>query len=484
LCLISKASNNIITVFITLLLFCFCLSPVGCWKGCNGNKDVPAEFSFNLHPNQPKASGRGAVSVADMNGDGLMDYVVMTKTGDYGSGTAGMGVYKHDGSVLWYNHNIDIYNNGNAENHGLPGWSAPGYSKGDVDGDGQLKLVYIKEDLKTLVVLNGKTGEQEKTINLDPDGNEPGFGLCQIVNLRGQGDKDVICQGWDIDHFNIVAAFRLDTGQRLWRRTDYVGVKHGGFRAVDIDNDGKDEVAGAVIIDDDGTRMNRWDYPVTINTHSAPHFDSIFIYDVRPDIPGLEIILLEEWWDSQEDHTSVVNQDRVIWRKHYNKWEPQNAAVGNFDTSKPGLEIWCRSRFDTDQKPWVHDAYGNVIANWVVNRKKPWGWSTKGIEAIYVIDWDGGDKQYIAAKERHIEGDVAVINPMTGDFIKTWDNKASRIYVADVFGDYREEIIVFNGEENKIFVYWNDAVNTNTKPSYWRKNYYVRQKDNFNYYSP
>jgi len=454
---------------------------------CDGSVDngcVASEISFSLHPNQPLSDEyRGALTVADVDSDNQMEFIVMTKENQWDEGTAGLGVYEIDGSILWYNHDIDIYNNGNAENHGLPGWQGPGYSKGDVDGDGQTEIVYIKEDLKTLVILNGLTGAQEKTIDLDPGGNEPGFGLCQIVNLRGEGDKDIICQGWDIGNFDIIASFNLDTGQRLWRRTDYIGVKHGGFRAADIDDDGLDEVAGAVIIDHDGTRMNSWNYPVGMD-YDSKHFDSIFIYDVRPDLPGLEIILLEELWSPSDDHTSVVNPSRVIWRRDFNLLEPQNSAVGDFDTSRAGLEIWCRSRFDSDQRPWVYDAQGNVIANWVMNDKKPAGWTEKGIENINSIDWDGSDRQYIAAKERHEDGDIAIINAMTGDFIKTWSNKASRIYVADVLGDYREEIVVLNSEENKVYVYSNGAVNTNNKNSYWSFNYYKRQKDNFNYYSP
>jgi len=466
----------------------------GCSVSCN-EETIPSDgqyplvngqavFSFSLDSRQP-VPGRGHISVADTDNDGEMEYILMTKTGiEDQPGTAGIGVYDHDGKLVWYNHGISIHTMTNAENFGLPGHSAPGYSKGDIDEDGQIEIVYIKEDRKTLVILNARNGVQEKTINLNPSSSESGFGLCQIVNLRGAGDRDVICQGWDIDHFNYLAAYRTDTGSRLWSRSDYMSVKHGGFRAVDLDGDRRDEVAGSIMVDDDGSRMNSWNYPININIHDSPHFDSIFIYDVRPDLPGMEVVLLEETWTGDVDYTAVVNEDKIVWRKWHNGWEPQNAAIGEFDTSRPGLEIWCRSRFDADQRPWVHDAKGNVIASWVMNDKKPGDWSTGGIEVINVIDWTGGQKQYIAAKERHVSGKVAVIDPMTGNFIKVWQNQAARLYVADVSGDYREELVVLNKNEMKVYVYWNPASNSNTKPRYWNYNYYTRQKDNFNYYSP
>ena len=61
---------------------------------------------------------------------------------------------------------------------------------------------------------------------------------------------------------------------------------------------------------------------------------------------------------------------------------------------------------------------------------------------------------------------------------------AAKFYVADVSGDYREEMIVYNGETQQIEVYWNPASNRNSKPRYWEQNVYRRLKDNFNYYSP
>jgi hypothetical protein len=174
----------------------------------------------------------------------------------------------------------------------------------------------------------------------------------------------------------------------------------------------------------------------------------------------------------------------VIWRKNSDNLEPQNSAIGEFDTSKPGLEIWSRSRFETDQQPWVYDAQGNVIASYVMNDVKPDDWSEKGIEFIYVIDWDGSGQQYIAAKERHVDGKIAVMNPLTGEFIKVWDEVAARIFVADVSGDAREEIVVFNNDTREIRIYWNSDPSPGSSNRLWLDNHYQRAKDNYNYYSP
>ncbi len=163
--------------------------------------------------------------------------------------------------------------------------------------------------------------------------------------------------------------------------------------------------------------------------------------------------------------------------------EPQNAAVGEFDPSRPGLETWCRSRFNEHQKPWVHDANGKIIARYNMDDVAPDGWTMSGVEEIFTIDWTGGPVQLALAKERHKNGDVALFEPMTGRFVEVFRAKAYRVYAADVIGDWREEVIVVN--RDRIGVYANPARNPNPRhPRLWTQQHYRRNKMNWNYYSP
>ena len=69
--------------------------------------------------------------------------------------------------------------------------------------------------------------------------------------------------------------------------------------------------------------------------------------------------LLEEG----RNYVGLVNFEKgLLWWETHRGWEPQNAAVGEFDLARPGLDIWCRSRLDTPQKPWVLDSRGKVIS--------------------------------------------------------------------------------------------------------------------------
>ena len=325
------------------------------WEQYNSNP-------FVIQLQQPNITDRGGIIVCDLDGDGLFDYLVSTKDDPLQSQTsrATIGAYAHNGFLLWVK-NVDLRINGNSENYGLPGWHGPGLTAADIDGDGQTEVLHLNTQ-NLVVIRDGKTGEIERTISVPMTfGGASRWGLIQIVNLRGAGDKDLILQadpnyfGSQQNMFPWLKAISLETGETLWSRSDYWGQRHGGFRTADIDGDGLDEVAGAVLIDNNGNRMNSWNYRSIIG-----HLDAVQIADVKPDVPGLEVILLEESW-SGDDREAIVNPNQVFVYASRNGDEPQNCAVGNFDPNRQGLEIWCRSRYNTDQRPWVLNASGNVI---------------------------------------------------------------------------------------------------------------------------
>jgi hypothetical protein len=430
---------------------------------------------FVIKTSQPAADERrGGITVADLNGDGLMDFIYTTP------GT--IGAYDHWGKNLWLL-KTEVRLSGQAESEGLPGLHHPGVQAADVDGDGKAEVVFLLED-GSVVVADGRTGRTELT------GKPPLFGEVQkweafiICNLRGKGDRDIVLQatnpeGYRVGHYLQAHAINKLESEPLWRREGFGALAHGPVRAADLNGDGRDEIAGFVIARADGSLPKQWQY-APIGDGPSFHIDSVFTYDVRPDAPGLEVVLLEEG----RNHVALVNLEKgVLWHTHHRGQEPQNAAVGDFDPSRPGLEIWCRSRNDVNQTPWVLDAQGRVIAEWEMAKVAPPGWTDQGVEEIAVIDWDGSGPRYCAAKERHRQGDICIFEPMSGKFLRRWKEKAARIFVADVAGDWREEIIVVSG--NEVRVYWNDEPNEHPKrPRYWSQNHYRRSKANWNYYSP
>ena len=422
--------------------------------------------------------GRGSVVTADLDDDGTMDFVV-TAPGH-------IGAYGQDGKRLW-RREVDVrVSSGSSEKVGLPGHHAPGVQVADVDGDGRAELLFLDQS-STVHIVDASSGKEQRAVQVPhPEGAERWEHLV-VVNLRGLGDRDLVLQttnakGYRVGHY--VCAYALDKlgAAPLWRNDAFGTLAHGPLRVADLDGDGRDEICGFTFLGPDG-RQTVWRYPPIgpeFAGGSSFHIDGLYIADVRPDVPGLEVVLLEEG----RNHVGLVNFERgLLWWETNGRQEPQNAAVGEFDLTRPGLEIWCRSRYNTHQKPWVLDAYGNLIVQYNMDDVAPEGWTAEGVEVITAIHWTGQETQLAAAKERHTSGDVCLFEPVTGRFVFRFREKADRLYVADVSGDWREEIIVLSG--NELHIYENPAPNPRpNRPRLWQQNHYRRSKMTWNYYSP
>ncbi|NIA12742.1 MAG: hypothetical protein GWP08_01585 [Nitrospiraceae bacterium] len=395
-----------------------------------------------------------------------------------------VAAYAHEGGKLWVNRG-DLCIGSSSERVGLPGHHGPGVQAADVDRDGNTEVLYLTRD-GVLHVVNGKTGTEEWSAKPpNPDGTERWEHLV-VANFRGEGDRDLLLQATNREGYRMgryVSAFateRLRSGDMtpLWQRGDFLACAHNGARVADLDGDGKDEVLGGTILSPAGE--------ILCKIPLRGHIDSIFVRDVLPGDPGLEVVALEEGGNRKGvrgNRVFLFDEQRVHWETHYQHWEPQNAAVGEFDPARPGLEVWCRSRFPEHQKPFVFDAKGEVIAHYEMDAVAPEGWTVSGVEVINTIDWTGEPTQLAAAKERHTERDIAIFNPISGAFVARIPEKADRLYVADVAGDAREELIVLSG--NELHIYHNAAESAApASPRLWEQPHYRRSKMTYNYYSP
>jgi len=89
--------------------------------------------------------------------------------------------------------------------------------------------------------------------------------------------------------------------------------------------------------------------------------------------------------------------------------------------------------------------------------------------------------------ERHIDGQIALVDALTGRFLRVWSVQAARTYAADVAGDFREELIVLEERDDgsTLKIFWNeDEAKGLLHASLWEDQHYRRTRQNWNYYSP
>ncbi len=411
----------------------------------------------------------GGLMVADVNGDGKMEFLV-TVPGH-------LAVYANDGGKLWIAR-TDIAVGGQSESQGLPGHHAPGVAAGDVDGDGRCEVVYLTKD-SVLHVADGATGREKAAARPPVPTGAERWELAMVADFRGRGDRDLLLQATNRKGYRTgrylaayAAADLLRGGRPLWTTDRFVSCAHNGARLADLDGDGRDEVLGATILSPEGKLLAK-------AAEFRGHMDSVFFADVRADKPGLEVVLLEEG----SNHVQVLAVSGPVWRSHHKRQEPQNAAVGRFRAGSDQVFIWCRTRYNEHQRPFVLDASGKMVFEYAMDDVAPAGWTARGVEVIHTIDWTGGRQQLACAKERHRSGDVCIFEPLSGRFVARFKDRADRVYVADVFGDWREEVIVLSGSE--LHVYRNPAPNPRPdRPRLWTDRNYRRRKQCHNYYSP
>jgi len=445
-----------------------CLSLLGCQRPLGLVRPEVPSLTVKLELPAP-ADTAGGLMVADVNQDRLPDFLV-TVPGH-------LAVYDNGGSQLWIER-ADIVVSSKSEVNGLPGHHGPGVAAGDLDGDGCTEIVFLTRD-GALHVVDGETGDNELTVSPPvPEGAER-WEMAMVADFRGTGDRDLLLQatnrtGYRTGRYLAAYSFEslVDGGDPLWTSESFVSCAHNGARLADLDGDGRDEVLGSTILSSDGRLLAE---PADFEGH----MDSLFVNDLLPEIPGLEIVLLEEG----SNYVQVVGLEGPIWRSHFQEQEPQNAAVGRFSPGSDEVFIWCRSRYRKHQKPFVFNSRGEMVFDYKMKRKAPLGWTAEGVEVIHTIDWTGAASQLACAKERHKRGSVALFEPLTGRFVKVFKEEADRLYVADVLGDWREEVIVLSG--NELHVYEND--DPNPRPEHerlWEDRNYRRLKQDHNYYSP
>ena len=410
--------------------------------------------------------------VGDLNGDGQFEYVVKTPKvnfdpwiGDERKGrgywqpskeTYKLEAYRLDGTLMWR------YDMGWSIETGE--WFSP-FIIYDLDGDGCAEIAvkagegdprqsdgHVISGPEYLVILNGRSGKEIARTDWIP---REGYDTDESMN-RNQlcvayldGKTPCILDERGTYDITAISAYMLQDGQikGLWKWNDrdeeglsYTGLGAHCIHAADIDDDGRDEIIfGAAALDDNGTGL--WTQAESLTPRGGMygfnsgsgrgHTDHCVVGEFDPAHPGLEVYFCYEPGMEKNGICQVdAKTGKILWGTNEKSSHYDYGLIADLDPANPGVEIWG-GEADLSNF-WFLSAQGKVIS--------------KNVNTSHAAAFWNADLQ----REYFFREDNRLIQYSSG--LKCGPEfPGSPLLVADVFGDWREEIILAVPGELRIY---------------------------------
>lgn len=453
------------------------------------NITVQADYFFDISLNKPAdgitPSGQtytyasNDASVGDLDGDGEYEIVIKWLPSNAGDnmpdgyrGNVYYDAYEMDGTQLW---RIDMGVNIRAGAHYTPfmlyDYDCDGYAEfvvktadgtidglgnviGDADADWRNPSGTIMDGPEYLTLFDGFTGEALDTINYEPargpegivDANYwgDGFGnrseryLAATAYLDGVHPSVVMARGYY--HNYALAAYDV-VDKKLVKRWFFDTAAEGNEKAIgqgnhnlataDVDLDGYDEIVyGSAVIDHDGSLLYSWGKTNEDGTFQGyGHGDALHVGDFDIENPGLEI------WSCFEGTGGAALRDgdtgEVLFRVAEGPWDTGRCAAGNFISD----EIHLGAEYGYTGSGLI-DSEGNPILN-AIGEEMGWPFKWGMNSQIYwcgELERQNLDRTFIECYQhgRHLSAPAGYNN----------GTKANATLTADIFGDWREEMIL------------------------------------------
>lgn len=437
--------------------------------------------------------------VGDLDGDGEYDYVidrlapeVPGTNGDLGAGPQYLEAYKRDGTRLWQINmgpgSLNIYNI-------TPGPTTmsvgmyDGVTVYDLNGDGKAEVVLRIADGVTfgngstfndadpnrqhLAILDGLTGVPLATRPFPDDyyvkagrmGVQLGIGYAngQTPNIFFWGrnrnpspDKtfnDVFASYSWSGGSTITEHWRLPMHQATYAGGNASGTQHEAshqMRIIDVDGDGKDEMAtGNFLLNGDGTM--RYVLP------GVGHGDRFYIGKFSSDHAGMR------GFGVQQNHPSGLLEyyynattGEVLWTHSVDPadtFDVGRGMVGDIDPRFPGFEVWTT-------KSGIYNGESNTrtvtTAQDPLNERFPW--------PHQMIWWDGDLLSELVNEYRLEKWDY--LNPQRPRYLPrlvTLNDSSysvdiesggkNPIFFGDIFGDWRTELVYMGSAQDELVIF-------------------------------
>ncbi|MBR3900040.1 MAG: RICIN domain-containing protein [Ruminococcus sp.] len=320
-------------------------------------------------------------------------------------------------------------------------------SKDYRNGDG-----YILDGPEYYTLFDGATGAALDTVDYEPArgtvsswgdkyGNRvdrfwgsvayvDGVHPCVITGRGYYTRMTATCYG--VENKKLVKKWAFDTGNNS-SAAGYGDGNHNSMPA-DVDGDGKQEIiTGATCIDDNGKVL--W-------CTNLGHGDAMHLSDFEPDRAGLELFVCHEEQSSGWG-VSIIEAatGKTIYHENGTK-DTGRCGAANVTAANPGSEYW------------------GPYTNGTINVKGGQVSSTKGAQNFFIY-WDGDlEREYLdggnaapaTISKMNASGKIDTLLTTTG-FITNNSTKGNPCLSADIFGDWREELIVRASDNKSVRIY-------------------------------
>ncbi|MEJ5259814.1 MAG: carbohydrate-binding domain-containing protein [Anaerohalosphaeraceae bacterium] len=421
-------------------------------------------------------------SVGDLDGDGQYEIIVKwdpdNSKDNAQSGYTGnvyLDAYKLDGTFLW---RIDLGINIRAGAHYTQ------FLVYDFDSDGRAEVVcrtapftrdgqgnyvlmpgdtltdyrnssgYIITGPEYLTVFDGLTGAALATTRFLPDrgsasqwgdnyGNRCDRFLAGVAYLDGQRPSIIMARGYygpqsGYSARNEITAWDWRSGQltlRWWFKahtsgpnSNYIGQGCHSLSIADVDGDGFDEIIyGACAIDHDGKPL----YSTGLG-----HGDALHVSDMDPDRPGLEV-----WQCHESSPYGATFRDagtgEVIFR-YTASGDTGRACAGDIRADYRGYEVWASTGVPLSTCTGISlGSHSNPIN--------------------FMVWWDGDLLREFLNSNVISKYGVGTLLTATGCSANN-GTKSTPCLSADLFGDWREEVIWRTNDNTALRIYTTTAV--------------------------
>ena len=414
-------------------------------------------------------------SVGDVDGDGQYELFVKwdpnTSKDNSQKGVTDpcmIDCYRLDGTRLWrINIGTNIRSGAHYTQFFVADFDLDGKAEmtcktadGTVDGQGNVigdasadycdssGLIYSGPEYYTL--FDGETGKALHTIDYEPGRGDPTkwgkssdkynrveryWGVVayldgvtpSVVTGRGYYGR-MTATAYKVEDDKLVKLWAFDTGTSS-SALGYGDGNHNSMPA-DVDGDGKQEIiTGSTCIDDNGTL--KW-------CTNQGHGDAMHVGDLLPDNPGIEIFTCHE--DSPYGVT-LIDGDTGSKIFHLDAdGDTGRCCAGNIWTGNPGAEFW----FNTT----TVNGSGSTLScrRPSINFMSYWDGDLER-EAL-----DGYTDSPATIADMNDNGILSTILTTTG-FYTCNTTKGTPCLSADIFGDWREELIVRASDGNSVGIF-------------------------------